>query len=120
MARYLSLLTILLVALIIVMVQPDASLAQWVEDGVPICTATDYQGRPQSVSDGAGGAIIAWTDDRSSNLDIYAQRVNASGTMLWTTDGVAICTTPGNQSDPHLVSDGAGGVIITWEDRRSG
>ena len=41
--------------------------------------------------------------------------------MRWTTDGVPICTAANEQWHSELVSDGAGGAIITWEyDWRSG
>ena len=38
---------------------------------------------PQLVSDGTGGAIFVWTDDRNNATtvtDIYAQGVTADGT----------------------------------------
>ena len=92
----------------------------WTTDGVPISTAEGERWSPQLVSDGAGGAIITWYDGRSGNYDIYAQRVNSSGEVLWTTDGISICTAEGWQQAPQLVSDGAGGAIITWMDERSG
>jgi len=93
----------------------------WTTDGLPICTAADYQESPQLVSDGAGGAIITWDDCRSvSYYDIYAQRVGASGAVLWANDGVPICTAANRQGTPQLVSDGVGGAIITWEDKRNG
>ena len=54
---------------------------------VPISTAAYYDPAypydPQLVSDGGGGAIIMWMDWRSGNADIYAQRVNGGGTVLW-------------------------------------
>jgi len=92
----------------------------WTTDGVPICTATNEQLYPQLVSDDAGGAIITWQDKRSGNDDIYAQRINANGEVLWTTDGVSICTASNEQLYPQLVSDDAGGAIITWQDKRGG
>jgi len=94
--------------------------AQWTTDGVALCTATGDQESPQIVSDGAGGAIVTWWDSRSGNWDIYAQRVNASGAVQWTTDGVALCTAPGDQERPQIISNGAGGAIVTWMDFRSG
>jgi len=98
----------------------DASGAiQWTADGVALCTATWNEIWPTITSDGAGGAVITWMDDRSGNYDIYAQRVNASGAVQWTTDGVAICTATGDQAGPTIVSDGAGGGIVTWYDGRS-
>jgi len=93
---------------------------QWITDGVALCTATGDQTNLTIDSDGAGGAIVAWQDQRSGNNDIYAQRVNASGVAQWTTDGVAICTSTGYQIFPAIISDGAGGAIITWRDARDG
>jgi len=99
----------------------DASgMVQWATDGVDICMATGGQEYPQLVSDGAGGAIIVWMDYRSADCDLYAQRVDTSGSVLWDTNGVALCTATGDQEFHQLVSDGAGGAIITWEDYRSG
>jgi hypothetical protein len=92
------------------------AFAFWQVDGNPISTAAGNQALPQITSDGAGGAIIAWTDNRSGNYDIYAQRVNASGVVLWAANGVALCTAPGDQVSPRIISDGAGGAIVTWED----
>jgi hypothetical protein len=91
----------------------------WTADGVAVCTALYDQDEPALVSDGAGGAIIAWHDARSMNYDIYAQRVSAAGAMLWATDGVPLCAASGEQSVPAIVSDGAGGAIVTWQDMRT-
>ena len=98
------------------------TFAEWTSDptvNLPICTAEDVQSSPEPVSDGANGTIIIWSDKRSGNDDIYAQRINANGKVLWTTDGVPICTAAGRQYVSHSVNDGAGGAIITWEDHRS-
>jgi hypothetical protein len=98
-------------------------LAQWSNDptlNTPISTASNSQYVPVILSDGSGGAIIAWEDFRNGFSDIYAQRVNASRVVQWATDGVAICTATGDQDDPTIASDGLGGAIITWVDFRSG
>ncbi len=93
---------------------------QWTVGGVVISSAADIQGAPHLVTDGAGGAILAWQDLRSGDWDIYAQRVNGSGEAQWSIDGVAISTAPGDQQDGLLVSDGAGGAVVIWEDARNG
>jgi hypothetical protein len=91
----------------------------WATDGYPVCTTLGAQGGPKVISDGSGGAIVAWHDFRSGpNSDIYVQRLSASGAPLWTVNGVPLCTAPGDQSFPRLASDGAGGAIVTWQDRR--
>ena len=97
-----------------------SGLPQWTANGVPICTATGDQRLPTIVSDGSGGAIITWYDLRNGNDDMYAQRVNASGSPQWATNGAAISTAPYDQNSPAIVSDGSGGAIITWSDLRNG
>ncbi|MCK4271253.1 hypothetical protein KAX22_01295, partial [bacterium] len=63
--------------------------------------------------------IIVWQDYRSGlDYDIYAQRVDADANILWTANGEAVCTAENSQMRPSMVSDGAGGAIITWEDTR--
>ncbi|MDI6808208.1 MAG: hypothetical protein QME66_04385 [Candidatus Eisenbacteria bacterium] len=79
----------------------------------PICTASGGQTDPKIIGDGAGGAIITWYDNRSGSYDIYAQRINASGIVQWTANGVVICTAATYQFNPTIASDGSGGAIIT-------
>lgn len=90
----------------------------WMSDGEPVCSAASTQSYPQLVSDDTGGAIIAWTDQRSGDNHIYAQRVNSSGNMLWTTNGVAVCTANVSKAAPQLIGDGSAGAIIAWSDHR--
>lgn len=94
--------------------------AQWMAGGVIISSAADIQGGPQLVTDGAGGAMIAWQDLRNGSWDIYAQRVNESGEVQWSIDGVAISTAPGHPQACLLISDGDGGAVVVWEDSRNG
>ena len=99
------------------------SVAAWSShsrENTAICTASGQQSSPQIISDGAGGAIIAWEDARDVHFDIYVQRIDARGNILWQKEGVPVCTAPENQKRPRLVSDGDGGAIIVWHDMRSG
>jgi len=114
-----TLVWVVLVLLTVVMF-PVCALGLWTGDGNPLCTAAGDQSYPTIVSDGAGGVIVTWQDSRSGNSDVYAQRVNASGTVQWAAEGVALCTATGGQSSPRIVSDGAGGAIVTWGDSRDG
>jgi hypothetical protein len=79
-----------------------------------------HQGLSAVIDDGSGGAIVAWTDRRGGGEDIYAQRVDINGTPQWTANGVAICTASGAQQNPGMVTDGAGGAILAWQDDRNG
>jgi len=108
----------------------------WQTDGVPVCTEPSNQGGQftadglfasgvgavQIAPDGSGGAIIAWRDDRNGALngDIFAQRVYSNGQTAWNSAGVPVCTAANDQTYLRMISDGAGGAIITWEDFRLG
>src|SRR5262245_59466045 len=75
------------------------------------------------LADGTGGFFFGWVDARSfatSNYDIYVHHLRADGTLdpAWPAAGRAVCTAPGRQFVPHMVTDGAGGVIAVWSDRR--
>ncbi|HET6348356.1 MAG TPA: T9SS type A sorting domain-containing protein [Candidatus Krumholzibacteria bacterium] len=99
----------------------SAGNRQWTANGVAICTAADSQVDPTMVSDGAGGAILTWDDLRNTTTgrDIYAQRINATGAVQWTTDGVPVCQVRGVQIYPVITTDGAGGAILSWWDDRN-
>jgi hypothetical protein len=74
------------------------------------------------IPDGAGGAIVAWEDDRNiatTGPDIYAQRVDAGGTVLWAANGVVVCSANFAQYGTDIAPDGAGGAVISWFDYRS-
>ena len=66
----------------------------WDENGVALCSAAGDQMKAQVVSDGSGGAIVAWCDYRDGSADIYAQRVSAAGIIQWAANGIAICIEP--------------------------
>ncbi|MBI3635863.1 MAG: hypothetical protein HY216_06535, partial [Candidatus Rokubacteria bacterium] len=98
----------------------------WPADGVPASTDPHNHSNPGITADGDGGVIVAWEDYRSvvnpPYLDIYAQRVTASGTIApgWNPDGVRLTGAPNGQISPRVCSDGTGGALVTWEDYRSG
>ena len=91
----------------------------WTANGVTVCSLAEHQQDATIVSDGSGGAIIAWEDRRSGGYDIYAQRLDANGAAQWTANGVAMCDVGQDQINPRIVEDGSGGAVIAWWDRRS-
>lgn len=93
----------------------------WAPDGIPLCPPTAQVGRqePTIVSDGSGGAIVAWTECRYPCWQIYAQRVDGSGNHLWKDEGLPVCATQGTQMRCRLTRDLAGGAAIVWYDYRS-
>ncbi|MCX6153337.1 MAG: hypothetical protein NT007_04170 [Candidatus Kapabacteria bacterium] len=98
----------------------SSGVKQWGAFGVAVATSSISPQNIQLETDGSNGVIIAWTDIRNSNYDIFAQRVNSTGVCQWTTDGVGIAVLPFHQANPHLIKDDFGGAIIVWDDGRSG
>jgi hypothetical protein len=94
--------------------------AAWIPDGVAVCVSAQSQNLPRLINDGAGGVIMVWNDERLNSSDIYAQRLDASGQALWAPNGVPVCSIWDTQNQVRLVSDGAGGAIVTWYDQRTG
>jgi hypothetical protein len=91
----------------------------WTIDGVLVGNATQNQTLPIIASDDAGGAIIAWQDYRNFvQGDIYAQRIDSSGTIMWSETGLSICTISTGEDDPQIIKDGYGGAIFSWTDHR--
>lgn len=92
---------------------------RWYPSAMPCCTAVNSQSAPLVIPDGAGGTIVAWQDARSGgSLDIYVQKLSMFGYIQWPSNGVAICTGQTSLILGGMISDGAGGAIITWQDRR--
>ena len=76
----------------------------------------------RSVSDGSGGVFIVFIKITSgTRQDLYVQRIDKDGNVLWTSGGVAVCTTSsGQRLNPRIALDGAGGILVAWSDTRSG
>jgi hypothetical protein len=92
-------------------------------DPAALATAAGGQTAPAVVPDGAGGAIVAWQDNRDplTAIDIYSQHVLASGVLdpKWPANGLPVTTARGLQQTFTMVSDGLGGAILAWQDGRS-
>ena len=86
----------------------------WPLNGSALCTAAGDQVTPKIAPDGAGGAIVVWEDFRGTDDDIYAQHVLSTGAVdpAWPADGLPVSTTAENQTQPAVVSDGAGGAFV--------
>ncbi|UCE07097.1 MAG: hypothetical protein JSW07_03410, partial [bacterium] len=94
-----------------------ALYAQWSNDpnvNTPICTDPGEQQKPIITSDGSGGAIIAWSDWRGQFQDVYVSRIDATGKVLWTPNGIRVSDPRANSQQPVIVGDNAGGVIVAW------
>jgi hypothetical protein len=101
--------------MLLVCVIQGSPRAAWVTNGVTVCGEALDQTDPMAVSDAAGGAIIVWEDDRSSDWNIYAQRIDGAGMTLWTENGVAVVTASGTDDLRQVVNGNNGEAIILWK-----
>src|SRR5262245_7216391 len=99
----------------------------WTAGGVSLCDTTGTHYLSGAISDGQGGAIVVWQDDRIGpgyfdSYDVYAQKVTSAGAIAtgWPKQGFPVCAAPGQQYPSDLVSDGNGGAFFFWYDQRAG
>ncbi|HTR97873.1 MAG TPA: FlgD immunoglobulin-like domain containing protein [Candidatus Acidoferrales bacterium] len=97
-----------------------AGAVTWTTDGVVVCNATGLQSNVAGITNGAGGGIFTWQDQRSGNYDIYAQMLNNAGVAQWTANGVVVCNATSDQTNPSICTDDASGALISWSDQRNG
>lgn len=101
----------------------DGSVA-WIADGVLVGGHRVPLLIPimQIVADGAGGAILAWMDERdgADDQNVFAQRLGGDGAAAWGADGMHVTDAPGSQSAAVATSDGSGGAVLVFVDWRTG
>ncbi|MDZ7275652.1 MAG: putative Ig domain-containing protein [candidate division KSB1 bacterium] len=91
----------------------------WGNDGLAIARVTKSQTQPRLASDGAGGLICAWLDDRSG-ANLAVQRITADGKAAWAVNGVLIKAGDGKTTQPAIAATATGGVLVSWTDSRKG
>ncbi|HEY2954042.1 MAG TPA: T9SS type A sorting domain-containing protein [Candidatus Eisenbacteria bacterium] len=94
----------------------------WPLNGAPVSRAQNYQDLPVLASDGAGGAFVAWEDNRRGvdTIDVYSQHLTPAGGVVggWPTDGLPVCTASLFSGRPAVIPDESGGVMVAWGDFR--
>ncbi len=94
-----------------------AGSRQWIDTGIAICQASNSQGTFDLTGVCSGEVIIAWQDYRTGTMDadIYAQKINTSGVLQWTSDGILCTGGSGNHGDQTAITDGQGGFWLAIE-----
>ena len=90
----------------------------WADEGVRICDAPGIQKNASITSDGNGGVVVVWSDERDVYSDLYAQRIGAFGTVRLKENGVPICTAGGHQDRPSIVPSVDAQFFVAWLDYR--
>jgi len=106
------LMSILGGALLAGMAAAPCALADWQSAGIPVCTNPANQYLPALLA-GPDGVFVLWGDLRS-DYSTYGDRLDADGSLNanWPADGKFVAL--GDQGSKSLVSDGAGGLYMTY------
>jgi hypothetical protein len=112
---------------------------RWAAGGINICPVPGtrfirpgmrhYGPGSYAVADGNGGAIVMFNDNRNSsidsiygqayetNMDVYAQKVNADGSLPWGKAGIAVALRKARVNDDceQVYADAHGGAIVQSE-----
>lgn len=92
----------------------------WDEDGILLCSAAGPQEQPKMCPDGTGSFIFSWRDKRSDPYgDIYAQRVDLNGNLLWSPEVEVYLGAGEVQRNVRLQQSSDNGAIAVWEDGRN-
>jgi hypothetical protein len=93
--------------------------AMWIANGIPIATSPfpdPIQLKPKITDDGTGGVVIAWIDHLTIDENIFAQRLNSSGIVLWSQNGMPIRTSSADKRLQNLIYVGNGDFILSWNE----
>lgn len=116
----------LLGSLIASLIGANPAHAAWSADPTQrtAVTTADYrQYFPQLVPTGQD-FVVTWNDRRRDNthVDVYAQKFNPNGDMLWAGNGRVIAAGPANdlvypyQFSAGVITDGSSGALVAWND----
>lgn len=69
-----------------------------------------------------GDFVFTWTDQRNDDPDVYAQKVNLAGEILWADPYIVYgdqdAPIPAMQKNPRIQATSDNAVVIVWEDFR--
>ena len=100
---------------------PRSVFGQWQPNGAPVSAGTTGDIN-FVVSDGAGGAYVAWRRIGFGSTDVWLQHLTPLGTIApgWPGIGLPIAASPIYEDLQGLSSDGEGGAFVFWSGVFSG
>ncbi|HTR98088.1 MAG TPA: FlgD immunoglobulin-like domain containing protein [Candidatus Acidoferrales bacterium] len=96
-----------------------AGTTLWTTDGVAASETLHLVQWPVVVDDGADGAFVAWTDVGSGLAApiVFVQHITSGGAAdpLWPAGGMVVTASGKSGTNPWLVSEPDGGVLVAWQ-----
>jgi hypothetical protein len=94
-------------------------VARWAAGGIPVGGGLAPEASSAIAPSSAGG-VVSWADRRYGDTDLFAQRVDSTGTHYWNPWGVPVTRAANDQYEHVSISDGANSAILVWRDYRGG
>ena len=102
----------------------STGVALWTGDGVLMSESLGDAILDDLAADGDGSAVAVWTQRETPNVsggeDVFAQKVNALGTIEWGLGGRSVCKERGKQRNARLAITTMAVAVVVWEDDRLG
>lgn len=92
----------------------------WPANGVPVCTAPGEQRPVRIVGEPDLGAIVAWLDSRGGAVAVYAQRLDGSGSPVWTANGLQVRAAPVSEGILKMATGPGGDAYVAWQETSAG
>lgn len=94
----------------------------WSPHGEYLAPAAEQNTRYAAIGDGQEGLYLCWEDLRGAERlrRVYVQHIGTFGLPLWVFEGMEVCLQPSLQQRPQLDRTPTGGLLVLWEDYRSG
>jgi hypothetical protein len=70
-------------------------------------------------ADVLGNVNVVWELYNQTDMDIYAQRIRANGTIAWQENGLPIASAPHDQYSPNVITISDNEVYFIWQDDRN-
>jgi hypothetical protein len=116
-------LMMLLSGLVLLFVTTPAA-AQWSDDAALNTLIADKSGeqlQPKIVAHPDGGAYISWLDNTSGGYDVFLQRIDDEGNLLWDEAGVLVAARQFSSTEDYGLSvDTEGNALLAFRDDRQG
>ncbi|MEN8164126.1 MAG: hypothetical protein ABFS37_08350, partial [Acidobacteriota bacterium] len=96
-------------------ISPDGTVLD--PEGFPVSFSSGAESNP-GIACGSGQCLVVWEDDRNADVDIYAARIDTTGTVL-DPAGIPLTSGGGDEARPQAGFNGTDFVVV-WGDSRNG
>jgi len=83
-------------------------------------SSENIQENPRIAADSDNNIYVVWYDGRNGDNDIYGQKVNSGGSIVWADDIRINSNTSGDQKNPDIIINQSGNLVVVWQDNNPG